>query len=72
MTQPRDHTALDNTALDSAAYDALAGIAAALDDGPDALDVPDIPDPDTDRDPQPRADDGPQNVDQRPIPTEEV
>lgn len=53
-------------ALDADELDAVAAIAAATDEGPAALDVPDIPDSDTDPDPSPRPDDGPQDVSQDP------
>ncbi len=54
--------------LDATELDAVAAIAAATDEGPEALDVPDTPDLragiDTDPDPSPRPDDGPQDVSQ--------
>jgi len=65
VNQPTDHPT-DATPLDGVAHDALASVAAAIDDGPEVLDVPDTPDPGTGRDPSPRAGDGPQNVTQNP------
>jgi hypothetical protein len=43
---------------------------ASRDPGPGVLDVPDSPDPFTERDPGPRPADGPQDVTQDPAPTE--
>jgi len=63
--QPTDHPT-DAAPLDGAAHNALANIAAATDDGPEVLDVPDTPDLIAGRDPSPRAGDGPQNVTQNP------
>ena len=45
---------------------------AVPDDGPDTLDVPDEPDPNPGRDPRAREDDGVQDVDQEPVPTQVV
>jgi hypothetical protein len=61
MTQTTEPVVLDDVTLD-----ALAFIAATIDDGPDALDVPDTPDEFDDRDPSPRPEDGPQDVSQQP------
>ena len=56
--------------LDPAELDAVAAIAAATDERPEVLDIPDTPDlragTDADPDPSPRPDDGPQDVSQDP------
>lgn len=52
--------------FDQDVLDALADLAVEVDEPPDALSVPDEPDPNQDRDASPRPEDGPQDVSQEP------